>query len=227
MNGGLGDRSLSCGLDCTPQQVCQTASEQTARGVGEGAGHPNISTPKNVVRDCGGGNAGSGCKTGGGGRRVRRGKGGTPCVSWSKDERKVLWECFELSGGVKRGGYIKRTKELFDNMNLTPRSGPSVSAQLKGIEGGGLTKMERDEIAKKVKGEISQEENGGDGEEEGPDWMELFGESYDGDYEFRGFEDDEIEDRLEENDDEQDNEEVDAYNGIEAEVCKITEGWKW
>lgn len=220
MNGGLGDRSMSCGLDCTPQQVRQTASEQTARGVGEGAGHPNFSTPKNVVRDCGGENGGNGCNTGGGGGRVRRGKGGTPCVSWTKDERKVLWECFELSGGVKRGGYIKRTKELFDNRNLTPRSGPSLSAQLKGIEGGGLTKMERDEIAKKVKVEMAQEENRGDGEEEVPDWMELFGESYDGDYEFRGFEDDESEDRREENDDGQGDEEVDANNGIEADVAE-------
>ena len=61
--------------------------------------------------------------------------------------------------------------------------------------------MESYEIAKKVKVEMAQEENGGDGEEEIPGWMELFGENYDGDYEFRGFEDDEIEDWWEENND--------------------------
>ena len=44
----------------------------------------------------------------------------------------------------------KRVKELYDSRILIPRSGPSLAAQLKGIEGGGLTKMERDEIAKRV-----------------------------------------------------------------------------
>jgi len=130
---------------------------------------------------------------------VRKGRGGTPCVTWTKEERKVLWECFEEGGGVKSGGYIKKTKELFDSRNLTPRSGPSLTAQLKGIEGGLLTKMERDEIMKKV-----TREKTGRVEEELPDMLDLFGESFDDEYEFHGFED-------------EDAEEMEMNEGVEVE----------
>ena len=139
-DGGLGDSALLDNV-VTPQQVRQSASK--LRGCAEaGAGHLALSKPRNAVKSCGSDEGGSGCDPPTQGGRVRRGKGGTTCVPWTDDERKALFECYQRSGGVKKVGYIKRTKELYERLNLTPRSEPSLIAQLKSIEGGKITDIE-------------------------------------------------------------------------------------
>ena len=95
------------------------------------------------------GGAGEVEASGGGARDGRRrGRGGH--VGWSEEERKSLWECYTLSGGKSKRGYTSRMKELWDQRNLTPRSKASLVTQLGTIEGGGLTRMVREEIEHKV-----------------------------------------------------------------------------
>ena len=101
---------------------------------------------KHVFESCGGDGKGS---DGGGGGNVKKGRG----LGWTNGERRVLWECYVRSGGEKRHGYIKRVKDLYDRRSLTPRTGPSLISQLKTIDGGGLTLMERGEIEKLVRQE--------------------------------------------------------------------------
>ena len=72
-------------------------------------------------------------------------------VAWSKDERRVLWECFVRSGGARHGGYMNSVKRLWDERGLTVRDTPSLISQLKQIENNGLlTESERREIRRMV-----------------------------------------------------------------------------
>ena len=41
-----------------------------------------------------------------------------------------LWECFERSGGVKSGGYLKKVKDMWDEKDLSVRSLASLNSQL-------------------------------------------------------------------------------------------------
>ena len=93
---------------------------------------------------------------------------------WTQNERRVLFECYIESGGRGRRGYSRRVKELWDqkseDQNLSPRTFPSLYSQLKTIDGGALTKMEREEIEQSVRRrERAQElaENGGEVEADG------------------------------------------------------------
>ena len=190
-DGGLGDSALPVNA-VTPQLVRQSASK--LRGNAEaGAGHLALSKPKNAVKNRGGDNVGSGCDTPSQGVRTRRGKGGTQCVSWTDDERKALFECFQRSGGVKKGGYIKRTKELYDRLNLTPRSEPSLIAQLKSIEGGKMTELDMSQVKKKVRDDrIAEKVRTGVGLVD-DEIEEVFGESFGDEQWFEGFSNDEDE----------------------------------
>ena len=123
----------------------------------------------------------------GGSRKV--GKRGKNKHWWTLEERKVLWECFVRSGGKKSGGYIKKVKALWDERGLSVREVPSLLSQLKGIENGLLTMMERDEITKKI-GDEDRMANVEDQElleERRAERNVFFGES-DSEDEFRGFE---------------------------------------
>ena len=167
------------------------------------------------------------------GNRVRKGKGGTPCVSWTLDERKALWECYERTGGVMKGGYIKRTKELYDKLDLTPRSGPSLTGQVKRMDGGcGLTHMQKRLIRKKVRLEtITKKVDAGVGLEE-DEIVEIFGESFDDDYEMSDFSFEEGEDPDDDEDDENQGLEVDfvvegEQPGMEPRVVLTNEFDTW
>ena len=84
--------------------------------------------------------------------------------SWSHEERLWLWECFERSGGVYSGNYLKKVKDMWDGKDLSVRSQASLHSQLKQIPKTGLLSvLEREGIRKKVK----REREGGDSEEEG------------------------------------------------------------
>lgn len=108
---------------------------------------------------------------------------------WTHEERKVLWECFVRSGGKRADGYIKKVKALWDEIGSSVREVPSLLSQLKSIEKGLLTMMERDEIEKKVRDEVRRVDSL---EQEAmeisrAEWNVLFGES-DDEREFLGFE---------------------------------------
>ena len=161
---GLGDSALLDNV-VTPQQDRQSASNLQGCS-GAGAGHLAPSTPRNAQKKSGGIKNGGACNAGGGGAvgnggqvaqsgKVRKGKGGVACVPWTDDERIALFESYLRSGGVKDGGYIKKTKALYDQLGLAPRSAPSLTTQLKRIEQGALSKFQRDEIAKRVRLESS------------------------------------------------------------------------
>ena len=80
-------------------------------------------------------------------------------MKWTSDERKELWECFVRSGGVRRGGYIRKVTDLYHSRNGSSRSGPSLVTQLRCIDAGGvLTEVEKETIADKVRQEIAEEE---------------------------------------------------------------------
>lgn len=72
---------------------------------------------------------------------------------WTMEERRWLFECYEWSGGVNRGGYIEKVHNMYHCRECTPRSKPSLVAQLKLICNGGLTEMERSEIRHAVMNE--------------------------------------------------------------------------
>ena len=130
-DGSLGESALPSNA-VAPQQVRQESSKLQGIADHLGAGHLAFSKPNNAQKNGGGSGVGGACDTGGGGddggygsvgvsaqdARVRRGKGGASCVSWTDDERVALYECYQRTGGVKKGGYIKRTKELYDRKGL-------------------------------------------------------------------------------------------------------------
>ena len=91
------------------------------------------------------------------GKKVKggiKGKGGMRGKSkkyWTKEERKVLWECYVESGGVKSGGYMKKVEERWEGKGMTVRSVPSLWSQLQEIEKKSLlSRVERSEIEKRV-----------------------------------------------------------------------------
>ena len=59
--------------------------------------------------------------------------------SWSHEERLWLWECFERSGEVKSGGYLKKVKDMWDGKDLSVRSQASLHSQLIRIPMTGLS----------------------------------------------------------------------------------------
>ena len=81
------------------------------------------------------------------GQKVRRGcKGGRTGMvkeKWSDEARTVLWECFVMSGGRWRGGYIRKVKEMWDRRGMQVRGEPSLSEKMKAIEAGGLTGFDK------------------------------------------------------------------------------------
>ena len=195
-DGGLEDVALVDNA-ATPQLVRQSASK-LRRCAEAGAGRLACSTP-NALKSCScikdGGDCnpdrdGDGDDVGIGDvgkvaqdTRVRRGKGGTPCVSWTDGERKALFECYQRSGGLKKGGYIKKTKELYESLELTPRSVPSLVTQLKRIEDGAISGFDRDKIKRKVRMElIAGKVDAGVGLDD-DEIAEVFGESFDDEYE--------------------------------------------
>ena len=199
-DGSLGESALPSNA-VAPQQVRQESSKLQGIADHLGAGHLAFSKPNNAQKNGGGSGVGGACDTGGGGddggygsvgvsaqdARVRRGKGGSSCVSWTDDERVALYECYQRTGGVKKGGYIKRTKELYDHNGLPPRSGPSISTQLKRIEEGAMSSLVRDEIRKRVRMEvISEKVEAGVGLQE-DEIIDVFGESFDGEYDYMDF----------------------------------------
>lgn len=124
----------------------------------------------------------------------KEGRRGKNKCWWTHEERKVLWECFVRSGRKRSGGYIKKMKELWDERGLSEREVPSLLSQLKCIEKGLLTVMERGEIEKKVRietrnvSDVRQRQMMITREE----WDALFGES-DDEEEFHGFQGFEVE----------------------------------
>ena len=86
-----------------------------------------------------------------GGRR-KVGQRGRNKVSWSKEERVTLWECYIRSGWKQSKGYMKRLKEIWDGRDVSVRKLPSLLSQIKCIEEKGLlTMMERGEIEKGIR----------------------------------------------------------------------------
>ena len=83
------------------------------------------------------------------GERLKKGRG----ISWTNEERKLLYECYERSGGVRKGGYIQKVDEKYYSMDVMRRSTPAIIAQLKGIEKGGWTGPEKSEIKQKIQKE--------------------------------------------------------------------------
>ena len=184
--GGLGDFALLDNVDA-PQQDRQSASKlQGFTGTGAGRLAPSI--PRNAQKRSGGdeGGVGGGSK-GAQGAKSRQGKGGAVCVPWTDDERVALFESYLRTGGIRDGGYIKKTKARYDELGLAPRSAASLTTQLKRIEEGALSKFERDEIAKRVRLElIAKKVDSGEGLEE-DELVEIFGESFEEEYDYRDF----------------------------------------
>ena len=119
-------------------------------------------TTGNEGSSASGTNFGKGGKKGG--NKFGRGKGKVP---WTREERRVLWECYIRSG--KRGceGYIKRLKDMWDGRDISVRSEASILSQVKCIEAGGLlTELEKVEIESRVRKESEVGGNHADEESE-------------------------------------------------------------
>ena len=182
----------------TPQPILQKASKLSGCAVA-GA----LSKPKSAMKNCGGGRGAvgpvrGGAEVGTGGVdgltktcSARKGKGGASCISWSDDERKALFECYQRTGGVRKDGYIKKTKELYDTMGFAPRSCPSIITQLRRIEDGAISCFDRDQIRKKVRIELIKEKvEAGEGLQD-DEIDDIFGESFEGECDFRDFQEEE------------------------------------
>ena len=197
--GGLGDSALLDNV-VTPQQDRQSASKLQGF-TGAGAGRPTPGEPRNAQKKSGGIRNDGACDPGEGGgeggvggvvkvtqgARVRKGKGGAVCMPWKNDERVALFECYQRTGGVRKGGFIKKTKEEYDKLDLAPRSEASLIAQLNWIEGGAISRFDRDEIKKRVQSEIIalKVKSGVGLEKEEID--QIFGESFDEECDYRDF----------------------------------------
>ena len=179
-----------CSTDTINYTSCPNITRDCSGGIDSSCDDEGEDSGDGMSDDNGGEVIGAEMRVGAVGGNVRKGKGGTPCIGWTKEERSALWECFEKSGGVRKGGYIKRTKEMYESLNLTPRSGPSLVAQLNRLEGGGMTEMEKGEIRQKVRTEriVRKVEEGIGLEQDEID--EVFGESFGEDDEWIGFADD-------------------------------------
>ena len=167
MNNGVNGTGTNTGEGASPGR-CSLAQQQ---GPGR---HP--ATAIKCMNDCGG--------DGGGDTRKKKGRG----IGWTDAERIWLYECFERSGGVKRDGYIKKVDDSYNSKNMTHRSRAAIIAQLKVIEGGGLTGLQRSEIKERIQKEKDEIEN------IAKNWEELFGES--SDESFEGFDEGEEEEEV-------------------------------
>ena len=164
MNNGVNGTGTNNGEGASPGR-CSLAQQQ---GPGR---HP--ATAIKCMKDCG--------DDGGVERRKKRGRG----IGWTDAERIWLYECYERSGGVKRGGYIKKVDDSYNSKNMIHRSRAAIIAQLKVIEGGGLTGLQKSEIKERIQKEKE------DLEKIAKNWEELFGES--SDESFEGFDEGEEE----------------------------------
>ena len=72
-------------------------------------------------------------------------------VPWTKEERKVFWECVIRAGGKGSEGYIPRMVKLWEERGISRRSQASLISQVNVIEKGGLSKMEREKIETSVR----------------------------------------------------------------------------
>ena len=126
------------------------------------------------------------------GERLKKGRG----ISWTNEERKLLYECYERSGGVRKGGYIQKVDEKYYSMDVMRRSTPAIIAQLKGIEKGGWTGPEKSEIKQKIQKEKEELDK------IAKTYEELFGDSS-SEESFEGFIDEEDEEEEEEEEEEE------------------------
>ena len=94
----------------------------------------------------------------------------------------------------KGDGAVKRVIELFNNSTLNPRNGNSISAKVRSLKNGGagLTEMERREIEQRV-GQVRSDD--GELRKEVLEVIDMLEDSFEDEYEFRGFEVDEVEEQ--------------------------------
>ena len=121
------------------------------------------------------------------------GKKVTGKMRWTKEEKVMVWECFVMTGRVRRNNYIERTTVLYNERSQRPRNENSVFSQIRGIGLGGLTKMERGEIEKRVR--VEKEET----DRMMAEGKAMFEDSNGEEEEFFGFEDEEWEEGQVEN----------------------------
>ena len=153
-NGILGT-GTTCGEGVQPGR-CSTAQQG-----GPGRHHATAESSGSVV----GAREGRGVKS----KKSRKeGRRGRFKEKWTDEERRVLWECFVRSGGKKSGGYIKKLKDMWDGKDLSVRGVPSLLSQLKQIEINNLlTVMVREEIERKVRGEVDVGDRDGENKSDG------------------------------------------------------------
>ena len=76
---------------------------------------------------------------------------------WTKEERKILWECYIRSRIISPDGYIKSVMEMWNGRDVSVRSQASVLSQIKCIRLKGLlTQFEKREIETKVEMQIAK-----------------------------------------------------------------------
>ena len=201
-NGGLGDLGDLPPIDVgdAPRPVGTTsvrflpvavpgagciANSRPRRGAGEGCCEDNSGTEGALGEEEGDGRMAEGMERV---EAVGQKKGAK--VGWTPGERVLLWECYIRTGGVNRDNYIKKTTDLYNRRGVrTTRTDNSVWSQLRGIGNGSLSVMEREEIGKRVRLEMAEE-----------DRLRAFGidmfEDSGRDEEFFGFEDEDPEEGL-------------------------------
>ena len=112
-----------------------------------------------------------------------------PKVPWTKEERKILWKCLAIAGGRESEGYIPRMVNLWNERGTSRRSQPSLISQVRVIERGGLSNLERKEIEssvireRRLRGEVGADlvvEGGGGYDSEGDDEVGFVGFDSDG-----------------------------------------------
>ena len=165
--GGLGDLGDLPPIDVgdTPQQV-GTTSERFLPVAVRGAGRIADSRPRDALEEGGsednGGSEGVGDEEDGEGKAMEGGvemvEGAGGKMRWTKEEKVMVWECFAMTGGVRRENYIERTTDLYNERSQRQRNKNSVFSQIRGIGFGGLTMMERGEIEKRVRAAKEEEE---------------------------------------------------------------------
>ena len=205
--------SFASRAEVTPPRGAQAISNPSKVAIGgAGAGCSTPSGGFRCLRESGGTSGGGTARCGGGGGdgggggggsvrracgRLKKGAGGTGTgkkVRWTKEETVALWECVVGCDVAKGDGAIKRVIELYNNRNLTPRNESSITSKVTSLRtgGSGLSTMEKEEIEQRMRPVEAQ----GDLRQEVLEVIDMLEESYDDDYEFRGFEEDADEDRV-------------------------------
>ena len=170
-NGGLGDLGDLPPIDVgdAPRPVGTTsvrflpvavpgagciANSRPRRGAGEGCCEDNSGTEGALGEEEGDGRMAEGMERV---EAVGQKKGAK--VGWTPGERVLLWECYIRTGGVNRDNYIKKTTDLYNRRGAgTARNEHSVWSQLRGIGNGSLSVMVREEIEKRVRLEMAEED---------------------------------------------------------------------